>query len=213
MPAKKTSIPPKTGKNTKRKTNNRKTAEPKGLQIEVISIILLMLAVFSWVSIYKFRDMPYDDQFIGVLGSYYLKGLDLAFSHGVFLIPLFLLFWSIHSGVWKKLWSSRMWGASLLSLLILLSISIYQIPEGISEWEAGFKGMGGGYLGAVLSYVLIKLVGRLGTQIIIVFGIAISVVMMIDRPLPELAKAGLRWGQGLAGNSILPGIFCSPGHV
>jgi S-DNA-T family DNA segregation ATPase FtsK/SpoIIIE len=197
MPAKKTSIPPKTGKNTKRKTNNRKTAEPKGLQIEVISIILLMLAVFSWVSIYKFRDMPYDDQFIGVLGSYYLKGLDLAFSQGVFLIPLFLLFWSIHSGVWKKLWSSRMWGASLLSLLILLSISIYQIPEGISEWEAGFKGMGGGYLGAVLSYVLIKLVGRLGTQIIIVFGIAISVVMMIDRPLPELAKAGLRWGQGL----------------
>jgi S-DNA-T family DNA segregation ATPase FtsK/SpoIIIE len=197
MPAKKTSIPPKTGKNTKRKANNRKATEPKGLKIQVISIILLMLAVFSWVSIYKFRDMPYDDQFIGVLGSYYLKGLDLAFSQGVFLIPLFLLFWSIHSGVWKKLWSSRMWGASLLSLLILLSISIYQIPEGISEWEAGFKGMGGGYLGAVLSYVLIKLVGRLGTQIIIVFGIAISVVMMIDRPLPELAKAGLRWGQGL----------------
>jgi hypothetical protein len=86
MPAKKTSIPPKTGKNTKRKTNNRKTAEPKGLQIEVISIILLMLAVFSWVSIYKFRDMPYDDQFIGVLGSYYLKGLDLAGHQGQPLI-------------------------------------------------------------------------------------------------------------------------------
>lgn len=197
MPAKKTSAPKKTGNKTKRKVNNKKTAEPKGLHIEVISIILLMLAVFSWVSIYKFRDMPYDDQFIGVLGSYYLKGLDLAFSQGVFLIPLFLFFWSIHTGVWKKLWSTRMWGVSFLSLLILLSISIYQIPEGISEWEAGFKGMGGGYLGGTLAYVLIKLVGRIGTQIIIVFGIAISLVMIIDRPFPELIKAGIGWGQGL----------------
>ena len=197
MPAKKTPTPKKTGNNTKRKVNNKKVAELKGLHIELISIILLMLSVFSWVSIYKFRDIPYDDQFIGVLGSYYLKGLDLAFSQGVFLIPLFLLFWSIHTGVWKKLWSIRMWGVSLLSLFILLSISIYQIPEGISEWEAGFKGMGGGYLGGALAYILIKLVGRIGTQIIIVFGIVISLVMIIDRPLQELVKVVVGWVRGL----------------
>ncbi len=197
MPARKTSIPRKKGNNTKRKVNNKKAAESKRLQVEVISIVLLMLAVFSWVSIYKFRNLPYDDQFIGVLGSYYLKGLDLAFSQGVFLIPLFLLFWSIHTGIWKQLWSIRMWGVSLLSMLILLSISIYQIPIGISEWEAGFKGMGGGYLGGALAYVLIKLVGRIGTQIIILFGTAISLVMIIDRPLPDLVKAGIKLGRSL----------------
>ncbi len=180
----------KTGSNKKSKIiKNKKTEETNGLHIEVVSIVLLMLAVFSWVSIYKFRGLPYDDQFIGVLGTYYLKGIDAVFSQGAFLIPVFLLFWSIHTGILKKLWSARMWGMSLLSLVILLSISVYQIPQGISEWEAGFKGMGGGYLGGALAYIFIKLIGRIGTLIMIIFGTLISAVMIVDQPIPEIIKA------------------------
>ncbi len=188
----------KTGSNKKKQiTKNKKTEEAKGLNNEVVSIILLMLAVFSWVSIYKFRGLPHDDRFIGVLGTYYLQAIDAVFSQGAFLIPVFLLFWSIHTGVLKKMWSARMWGMSLLSLAILLGISVYQIPQGISEWEAGFKGMGGGYLGGALAYVFIKLIGRIGTLIIIVFGTLISIIMIVDRPIPELIKAGFQYTKPL----------------
>ncbi len=180
----------KTGSNKKNKIiKNKKTEELQGLHTEIVSIILLMLAVFSWVSIYKFRGLPHDDQFIGYLGSIYLQGIDALFSQGAFLIPAFLLSWSIHTGVLKKMWSVRMWGISLLTLVILLAISVYQIPQGISEWEAGFKGMGGGYLGGVLAYIFIKLVGRIGTLILIVFGALISAIMIVDRPMPEMIKA------------------------
>jgi S-DNA-T family DNA segregation ATPase FtsK/SpoIIIE len=189
MSVKKITSSKKRGNNKNSKARQKKTTEMKGLHIEVTAIVLLMLAVFSWVSIYKFRDMPYDDQFIGVLGTFYIRSIDAVFSQGVFLIPLFLLFWAIHTGLFKKLWSIRMWGASILSLLVLLSISVYQIPEGISEWEAGFKGMGGGYLGGILAYVFIKLVGRIGTLIIIVFGAAIALLMIVDRPLPDIVKS------------------------
>lgn len=151
----------KTGSNKKNKIiKNKKAEELKGLHTEIVSIVLLMLAVFSWISIYKFRGLPLDDQFIGYLGSVYLQGIDAVFSQGAFLIPAFLLSWSIHTGVLKKMWSVRMWGISLLGLVILLAISVYHIPQGISEWEAGFKGMGGGYLGGILAYIFIKLVEK-----------------------------------------------------
>ncbi len=200
MSIKRASSSRKTGNNKKNKIiKNKKPEEIKGLQIEVISIVLLMLAVFSWVSIYKFRGLPHDDQFIGVLGTYYLQAIDAVFSQGAFLIPVFLLFWSIHAGVFKKMWSARMWGMSLLSLVILLGISVYQIPQGISEWEAGFKGMGGGYLGGALAYIFIKLIGRIGTLIIIVFGTLISTVMIVDRPIPEIIKAGSQYTKSIWG--------------
>ncbi len=190
MPVKKTaSSRKKTGSKKNKIIKNKKTEGTKGLHTEVVSISLLMLAVFSWVSIYKFRGLPHDDQFIGVLGTYYLKGIDAVFSQGAFLIPVFLLFWSIHTGVLKKLWSVRMWGMSMLTLVILLSISVYQIPQGISEWEAGFKGMGGGYLGGALAYIFIKLIGRIGSLIMIIFGTLIAAVMIIDQPIPEIIKA------------------------
>lgn len=188
MATKKTPPSKKMGSTKKSKIKNKKPEELKGIQSEVLSIVLLMLAVFSWVSIYKFRDLPYDDQFIGFLGTYYLKGIDAVFSQGAFLIPAFLLFWSIHTGISKKLWSTRMWGISLLSLVILLGISVYQIPQGISEWEAGFKGMGGGYLGGALAFIFIKLIGKIGAVIIIIFGTLISAVLILDRPITEIIK-------------------------
>ncbi|KUG03813.1 cell division protein ftsk [hydrocarbon metagenome] len=193
MSVKKASSSRKTGNRKSKIIKNKKTEEPKGLHIEVVSIALLMLAVFSWVSIYKFRGLPQDDQLIGFLGTYYLKGVDAVFSQGAFLIPVFLLFWSIHTGVSKKMWSARMWGMTLLSLVTLLGISVYQIPQGISEWEAGFKGMGGGYLGGALAYIFIKLIGRIGTQIIIVFGTLISMVMIVDMPIQEIIKTVTRY--------------------
>lgn len=184
MPTKKKSSDTNINKKAKKSKDNNKKND--GLNIEIFSIILLMLAVFSWVSITKFRGLPMEGQFIGLLGTYYLLAIDAVFGQGAFLIPLFLLAWSIHTAVLKNVWSTRMWGVSMLALITLLGTSVYQIPQGINAWEAALKGMGGGYLGGALAYVFTQLLGQIGTFILMFFGIIISCVLIIEKSFAEI---------------------------
>ncbi|MDD3267748.1 MAG: DNA translocase FtsK 4TM domain-containing protein [Syntrophomonadaceae bacterium] len=163
--------------------NHNPKNPPVGIKKEVISITLFMLAVFVYISISRFQNMPESTQFIGVLGKYIMKALELVFGNGAVLISFFLLIWSIDMGINKKYWSVRMWGVSLLYLAILLWISLYDIPGGLDSWEAGLKGMGGGYLGGGLALLLGKLVGEIGALIFLCLTFVLAVLMIIDKPM------------------------------
>lgn len=154
-----------------------------GIKKELISITLFMLAVFVYISISRFQNMPESTQFIGVLGKYIMKALELVFGNGAVLVSFFLLIWSIELGVNKKYWSVRMWGVGLLYLAILLWISLYDIPGGLDPWEAGLKGMGGGLLGGGLALILGKLVGKIGSLIFLCLSLAMAVLMIVDKPM------------------------------
>lgn len=178
----------KAAKRTVKKKSKTNTGEDKksNVQIEIISIIMLMLAVFTYVSINKFQGLPQDHQFIGILGTVYIKGIEAVFGQAGLLVPAFFLAWSINTGLSKKIWNIRMWGVTILALDILLGFSLYEIPAGISEWEAGFKGMGGGYLGGILAFILIKLIGKVGAVIILVFTVVASALLIINQPVDEI---------------------------
>ncbi len=156
------------------------------LRAEIASAILFMLAVFILVVLNNSDGIASDRQFIGVLGTYLSIVLKALFGTVAIIAPIALLFWSIHLGIFKKWWSIRMWGLVILILSILVYVSIFQIPLGLNPWEAALKGMGGGYLGGGLGYVTFRLLGRLGTAVLLVLCLLLSVVMILEKSLSEI---------------------------
>jgi S-DNA-T family DNA segregation ATPase FtsK/SpoIIIE len=173
------------------------------VKYEIISLILLMLAVFIYLSVKKFYGLPEDALFIGLLGTYISFGLNWLLGEGAIISSFFLLFWAIHIGINKKIWSGQMWGLVILFLALLVCISVYTIPKGLTELEAGLKGMGGGALGGALAYALMQLLGRAGTLILLVVCIIIAVLMVINQPLEKimaaLSSGARKTGQYFAG--------------
>lgn len=185
----------------KKKTTAAKKASPAkekwALREEVLSVVLFMLAVFLFVSTKNFQGVPEDQQFIGLVGTHLMMALQLVFGRAALLVSIYLLIWSIHLGVLKKAWSIRMWGLSLLLLAIMIGMSLYNIPIGIDSWEAGLKGMGGGVIGGGAAYVLVRLVGQIGTVILLVLFAVISLIMLLDKPIAEIVQLALNLAKRL----------------
>lgn len=164
------------------------------LKEEVLSVVLFMIAVFLFISVKNFQGVPEDRQFIGLVGTYLMYSLQLVFGKAALGVSIFLLLWSIHIGVSKKIWSIRMWGLSLLLISGMIALSAYDIPIGINAWEAGLKGMGGGVIGGGLAYILVRLVGQLGTMIWLILFILLALIMVLKMPISEIAL--MVWNAG-----------------
>lgn len=169
-----------------RSTNKEKTNKLNDIKLEIISLLLFVLAVFTYISVSKFKGIPEDIQFIGLLGTYLMKGLEFALGEGAILVSFYILFWAIHVGVVKELWSIRMWGVSLLILTIIITIGIYSIPGGMNPWEAGKRGMGGGYVGGAIAFLWSQLLGQIGSAIILLLSGVVGLLMIIKKPLGEI---------------------------
>jgi S-DNA-T family DNA segregation ATPase FtsK/SpoIIIE len=156
------------------------------IKTEIISVIVFMVAVFLWVSLKNFHGIPDDTKFIGIIGTYLSRGLQSLFGTVAMIAPFYLLFWSIHIGVYRKLWSARMWGVTLFLLTVLAYVSVYQIPLGLNPWEAANKGLGGGYVGGGLADLIIRLLGRVGTSIFLFLCIILSLIMILEKSLSEM---------------------------
>jgi len=174
------------GKKAKKTTISNKAKRTGGVKNEVISIIILIFAVFLWVSLFKYGNIPDGTEFIGIIGTNLVYGLHFLFGEGAVITSYFLLCWSIHIGIKNSLWSGRMWGLSLLTLTILVYISLYNIPEGLDAWNAGLKGLGGGIVGGGLAYLLLGLAGEVGGLLFLVSGIMLSAVLVINKPMREI---------------------------
>jgi S-DNA-T family DNA segregation ATPase FtsK/SpoIIIE len=179
---------------TKPRTRMKLKNEPKSAVIrnEMISVALLMLAVFLYISLTKFRGIPDDSRFIGLFGTYVISGLEYALGEGALIFALFLLAWSIHCGITKQIWSVRMWGLLLLGLIVLACLSMYSLPKGMEVWEASKRGMGGGYLGGGLALIILKLFGEVGSIIFIFLGAITALTITIHRSYKDLFRMVLK---------------------
>ncbi|MGE5391322.1 MAG: DNA translocase FtsK 4TM domain-containing protein, partial [Deltaproteobacteria bacterium] len=168
------------------------TRPNRRVRMEIISLVLLMLAAFVYVSLTRFQGTPDETRFIGLLGSTTMKGLSLLFGRAAIAVPLVMLAWSIHIGVCKEYWSARMWGITLLALAFLIYMSMYHIPGGkITPLEAGMKGMGGGYIGGALATAISKLIGGVGMVILLLLGVLVAISLVVDKSLFRLAKEAM----------------------
>ncbi len=184
------------------RTANKVTEQPSSAKLElrdtpiraeIASVILLMAAIFMLVSLKNADGLASDKQFIGVLGTYLTTVLKSLFGSIAILTPFFILFWAIHISLYKKWWSIRMWGLSLFFLGILVYNSNFQIPLGLNPWEAALKGIGGGYVGGGLAFILVSLLGRIGLSVLLILCLILSIVMVLEKSLSEIGS--LLWNR------------------
>lgn len=158
----------------------------KAIKLEIMAAAMFMVAVFMIVSLNNYRGAGDDTQIIGLLGTYLSRFLQAMFGHGAWLLVFYLLVWALHTGFYKRLWSVKMAGLTLLSVSFLVYISVFQIPLGLNPWEAGLKGLGGGFLGGALAYICMRLLGQIGTGILLVLTGLTALVMLLEKSFSEL---------------------------
>ncbi len=155
---------------------------------EVLSIVLFMLSVFLYVGLQRFKGIPQDTLFLGIIGTSIIRGMQVMFGDGTYVAVFFLFCWSIHIGLEKKTWSLRMYGVAVLSTAILVSLSLYNIPGGLDPWEAGSRAMGGGYIGGAVAYVIDKLLGEIGSLTLVILSFVLSLIFIVNQPPGEIAR-------------------------
>ncbi|MGI5879770.1 MAG: DNA translocase FtsK [Syntrophomonadaceae bacterium] len=168
------------------KSVSSKVRPENPLKIEVITLISFMTALFLFISITKFQGNPEDVEFIGWAGTKVAQGLGLLLGKGAVYFSLLMLAWSIHTGILKKLWSNCMLGLCLIYMDMLIWLSIYDIPGGITILSAGLKGLGGGIIGCALAHGLISIVGQVGAVIFILMLILVSFLLILNRSMAEI---------------------------
>ncbi|HZK43614.1 MAG TPA: DNA translocase FtsK 4TM domain-containing protein [Syntrophomonadaceae bacterium] len=171
---------------SKKIKNSAKSPKFNNIKMEIISLVIFVLSIFTYISVSKFNGIPEDIQFIGLLGRYIMISLEYILGEAGILVAFFMLFWSIHIGVTKELWSIRMWGISIITITVIVAIGIYDIPSGMTPWEAGQRGMGGGYLGGGIAFSLTKLLGQIGSAIILFLSGIIGLLMIVNQPIKEI---------------------------
>ncbi len=189
--------PKKKAAKFKPKEKSEVKEKSSSVRYEIISLVLFMIAIFIYLCVQKFYGLPEDSLFIGILGTYIAKGLNLLLGDGAIISSFFLLFWSIHIGLNKKIWSGQMWGLLIIAVVLLISISIYSIPKGLTELEAGMKGMGGGILGGGITYSLIKLLGKIGLLILLILSTLIAAIMIINLSFAQTSSLIVSTGNKL----------------
>lgn len=179
MPRKKTTV--SNNKKIVQKQNSRKR-----IREDIIAIVLFTLAVFFYLALKQYQGLPQDNEIIGIIGIYLILFLETIFGQATLLVPIFLLLWAIHIAVFKRYWSIRMWGITLLIMSILISKSIYSIPGGLNPLEAGMKGLGGGYLGGIIAFVLNKLLGYIGSLILLSLTYILAILLIFEKTISEI---------------------------
>jgi len=172
--------------------NNRQQADPalqNVIRKEIFAVVMFMAAVFILISLQKFRGAAGDAQLIGIVGTYLTRFMQAMFGSAAAFAACGLILWAVHIAYYRRYWSVKMAGLALFTVTILVYISTFEIPLGIDPWEAAQKGLGGGYIGGGLAYICMRLVGGVGTSIVLILSGLVAVVMMLEKSLSELGLA------------------------
>ncbi|MGE5371084.1 MAG: DNA translocase FtsK 4TM domain-containing protein [Solirubrobacterales bacterium] len=168
-------------------------AIPKN-RIELHAALVITLGLFLLGSFIYTSGQPDDRQLIGIAGTYFVKGMTLLFGQNALLLPTMLFIWGWQMLAARRYLTPRMTGFLLLSGAILLYSCLFSIPGGLTVMEAAQQRLGGGYVGAVPAFILLALLGRMGTTLVMVLLVLIGGLMLINKPLMELLQ--LAW-QGI----------------
>ncbi len=174
---------------------SRKTKKQKKPRIDLHAGLAAGIGVFLSASLLYYSGKPHDNEIIGLLGTNLVLGMEKLFGPVSIILPIFLILWAIHMTRARSYWSSRMTGISLISCSVLVYCAMYQIPRGILVWEAARSGLGGGIIGGLITVVLMKLTGTLGTNLIMGISFLAGWFLILNRSLSDLQEILRKWTQ------------------
>lgn len=153
---------------------------PTELKFELAGIATITLALLGLVSLFT--------PAAGTAGSLLRQGLVSIAGAGRYLLPLFFLLigWEIIRQRQNLQFTSRLTGLTLL-LLVALTFLHLGIPPA-ETFSAGKQGQGGGLLGALGSYLLVKYFGLAGSYIILTSLLIVAVILLTGLSLAQLGQ-------------------------
>jgi DNA segregation ATPase FtsK/SpoIIIE, S-DNA-T family len=157
--------------------------EITGIIIIAISILLLLSFLFA-----PDQDTAEISAF-GVVCLYLIKALRFLAGHGAIIVPIFLLVFGILVCVGRNQQNSsgRLAGLSLIFLSVLGFMHLnQQITDFETYIDLALEGDGGGIIGALLIFALLKTIGRIGTIILLVAFILIGILLSFQTSLRQL---------------------------
>ncbi len=153
-------------KNSNKTSNNKKST---GLNIDLVVIILFVISILLFILIYGEK---------GVIGEILSPALGGIIGFIKYLIPIGFMALAICTAKDDKSYiTSKIIQFAVLLSCVAATMSIYQISKGIINpklefddvievaYDLGVKNIGGGTVGAVIAYPLIKLLGMFGAAI------------------------------------------------
>lgn len=144
----------------------------------ILAVAFFALAAISILSLFDLG---------GVAGGYLIKSLSLIFGWGKFFIPVILVIAGIiliKSYELKLSYVSRLLGVILLTLTVLGLLHIF--TEIDNSAALAKEGGGGGYLGLIVSYPLLKILSFWGGFVVLAAGVPVSLLVMFNVSLTRL---------------------------
>ncbi|SHJ29807.1 FtsK/SpoIIIE family DNA translocase [Lutispora thermophila] len=159
-----------------------KSKKTTRLKLDVLGVISILLAIYLYICIFE-KDS-------GLIGKYVNKILFGIFGMGSYLFPIIIFVLGIAVFYLKdrikiniRFYSFCLAFITLLVLLFVINRSIFQesnldyIETVIASYELGAQKIGGGIIGAILGYIMIKVFGIAGTYAFIAGLFFISLMM------------------------------------
>ena len=168
-----------TNKKNNTKVNRKKRYSEIGSGQEIMGLFLIVIGIVFFICLYSQR--------MGIVGSLIYKLFSVLAGSANFLIPLFLIFWGILFNIQAtKIHMSRYITFSLVILLCILvfldgskEMDMTLIERIIKSTEYMDITRSGGIIGAIFGFFSYKLLGSLGTYLILSLVIIASIYFMI----------------------------------
>ncbi len=126
----------------------------------------------------------------GMGGAYVLQFMQLLFGSLAFLFPLiFIVVGYIIINHEKLELTAIHYIGALIAILSLTAFFNLFIPVASIADELG-KGVGGGYVGFALSYVLMNMIGFWASLVVVIALFVIGVLLMVNQSLEDFAESG-----------------------
>lgn len=156
----------------------------EGARHEILGISLIALGILLLISFYL---VPInnigDPKQMGTIGIFAVKVLAGIFGMGRYLVAVLMIVFGIL--LFKKqpysFIKQKLWGMILLFLCFITLLHLYIDADNFKSFVAtGIRGEGGGFIGAVLCYLMQKGFGVIGTQIILSALTVVSIILITE---------------------------------
>ncbi|MCR4963653.1 MAG: DNA translocase FtsK [Firmicutes bacterium] len=161
------------GKTGGKQPAKRAQADPADLarNKELIGLGVLALAVVLLISYFVTPDVSRAEVgAVGTIGLWCLKAMAFLAGEGAVGLPVFLLVFGVLICIDRNRGhaASRYLGLFLLFWSVLALLNLHQPMAPFGDYVSASAGSGGGVLGAVLSFLLLRAFGRIGATVLLI---------------------------------------------
>ncbi len=176
-------------KKNNKKSRNRNTSSNIGSGQEIMGLFLIVIGIVFFICLYSQR--------MGIIGSLIYKLFSVLSGSANFVIPLLLIFWGILFNIQAtKLNMKRYIAYSLVIFLCILvfldgfkEMDMTLIERIIKSTEYMDITRSGGIIGAIFGFFSYKLLGSLGTYLVLTIIIFASIYLMLRPNMDQIIMA------------------------